>query len=149
MPRVYTIGEAAEALGMPASTIRFYDKNGLLPDLSRSQGGTRVFTDEDLEWARFVERLKQSGMPIREMRDFVELFRQGDETVSERRRILHERREALTSQMSELQDALDLITYKCWFYDVAEAGGGMEAARSVADEDMPPEMLALKRKCGL
>lgn len=101
MEKVYTIGEAAAALGMPASTIRYYDKNGLFPDMARSQGGIRVFTEDDLEWARFIERLKVSGMPIREIKRYIDLYREGDSTIEERRRIVNERREAILSQMED------------------------------------------------
>ena len=68
MDRTYTIGDAADKLGMPASTIRFYEKNGLIPNQQRSSGGRRLFDEDDLEWMRFVERLKVSGMPIKEIR---------------------------------------------------------------------------------
>lgn len=57
MEKIYTIGEASEELGMPASTLRYYDKRGLFPDVARSRGGMRVYTEDDLEWARFIERL--------------------------------------------------------------------------------------------
>lgn len=60
---LYTIGSAAAELGMPASTIRFYEKNGLIPNQRRSSDGRRLFDEDDLEWMRFVERLKVSGMP--------------------------------------------------------------------------------------
>ena len=101
MEKVYTIGEAAAVLGMPASTIRYYDKNGLFPDMARRQGGIRVFTEDDLEWARFIERLKVSGMPIREIKRYIDLYREGDSTIEERRRIVNERREAILRQMEE------------------------------------------------
>ena len=110
MEKIYTIGEAAAELGMPASTIRFYDKNGLFPDVARSQGGIRVFTEDDLEWARFIERLKVSGMPIKEIRAYIDLYRQGDSTIAERRRIVEERRKAILEQLEDLKLALDFIT---------------------------------------
>ena len=73
MDKLYTIGDAAAELGMPASTIRFYEKNGLIPNQQRSSDGRRLFDEDDLEWMRFVERLKVSGMPIKEIRDYIKL----------------------------------------------------------------------------
>ena len=67
MEKLYTIGDAAAELGMPASTIRFYEKNGLIPNQQRSSDGRRLFDEDDLEWMRFVERLKVSGIFRRPM----------------------------------------------------------------------------------
>ena len=74
MDRLYTIGEAAEELGMPATTIRFYDKNGLIPNVSRTGGGVRLFDEGGLGWMRFVERLTVSGMPRKEIREYTQHY---------------------------------------------------------------------------
>ena len=147
MERVYTIGEAAAELGMPASTIRYYDKNGLFPDMSRSQGGIRVFTEDDLEWARFVERLKVSGMPIREIKEYIDLYRRGDATIAERLRIVRERREKILRQMEDLRLSLDFMTYKCWFYEVAAESGTCDTPRSMPSDELPEEIRRIKQEC--
>ena len=147
MDKIYTIGEAAAELGMPASTIRFYDKNGLFPDVARSQGGIRVFTEDDLEWARFIERLKVSGMPIKEIREYIELYRQGDSTIEERRRIVNERREAIKEQLDDLKLALDFITYKCWYYEVAAESGTCETPKNMPLDELPDDIRRIKAKC--
>ena len=90
MGRLYTIGEASEELGMPASTIRFYERNGLIPNMRRTDGGIRQFDEDDLEWMRFVERLKVSGMPIKEIREYIKLYLEGDSTIEARRRIVYD-----------------------------------------------------------
>ena len=94
MDKLYTISGAAAELGMPASTIRFYEKNGLIPNQRRSSDGRRLFDEDDLEWMRFVERLKVSGMPIKEIREYIGLYLEGDSTIEARRRIVYERRKA-------------------------------------------------------
>lgn len=71
MSKLYTIGDASRVLGMPASTIRFYDKNGLLPHMGRTESGIRMFTEDDLEWVRFIERRKTSGMPLKEIKRYI------------------------------------------------------------------------------
>jgi DNA-binding transcriptional MerR regulator len=147
LERVYTIGEAAAELGMPASTIRYYDKNGLFPDMSRSQGGIRVFTEDDLEWARFVERLKVSGMPIREIKEYIDLYRRGNATIAERLRIVRERREKILRQMEDLRLSLDFMTYKCWFYEVAAESGTCDTPRNMPSDELPEEIRRIKQEC--
>ena len=70
----YTIGETAELLGVPASTMRYYDKEGLLPELSRGAGGRRAFEDKDLEALKVIDCLKQSGLHISEIRQFMQWY---------------------------------------------------------------------------
>lgn len=132
---------------MPASTIRYYDKNGLFPDMSRSQGDIRVFTEDDLEWARFVERLKVSGMPIREIKEYIDLYRRGDATIAERLRIVRERREKILRQMEDLRLSLDFMTYKCWFYEVAAESGTCDTPRNMPSDELPEEIRRIKQEC--
>lgn len=91
MDKLYTINDASAELGMPASTIRFHEKNGLIPNQRRPSDGRRLFDEDDLEWMRFVERLKVSGMPIKEIREYIGLYLEGDSTIEARRRIVYER----------------------------------------------------------
>ena len=69
-------------MGVPASTIRYYDKEGLLPFVGRSSGGIRVFTEKDFEWLRIIECLKKTGMSLKDIREYIELAMQGDETIA-------------------------------------------------------------------
>ena len=147
MGRLYTIGDAAVALGMPASTIRFYDKNGLIPHMSRSENGIRVFNEDDLEWMRFIERLKVSGMPIREIREYIDLTLRGDSTIEERRRIVYERKAAIEEQLRELELAHEFLVYKCWFYDVASESGTTETPQNMPEDQIPEEIRRIKEKC--
>ena len=65
---VYTIGEMAKMLGVPASTLRYYDKEGLLPFVARSSGGIRQFRENDIEWLRVIGYMKKAGMSIKDIR---------------------------------------------------------------------------------
>ena len=147
MGKLYTIGDAAAELDMPASTIRFYEKNGLIPNQQRTSDGRRLFDEDDLEWMRFVERLKVSGMPIKEIREYIQLYLQGDATIEERRRIVYERRDAIDEQLAQLKLARDFIDYKCWFYDVARESGTCDTPRTMPDEDLPDRIRRIKAKC--
>ena len=146
MSGLYTIGDAAAKLGMPASTIRFYEKNGLIPNQQRSSDGRRLFSEDDLEWMRFVERLKVSGMPIKEIREYIRLYMEGDSTIEERRRIVYERREAIDKQLEELQLARDFIEYKCWYYDVASESGTCSPPRETPFDELPENIQRIKAK---
>ena len=147
MDKLYTIGDAAAELGMPASTIRFYEKNGLIPNQQRSSDGRRLFDEDDLEWMRFVERLKVSGMPIKEIREYIRLYMEGDSTIEERRRIVYERRAAIDAQLEELQLARDFIDYKCWYYDVARESGTCDTPKNMPYDELPDNIKRIKAKC--
>ena len=147
MGRLYTIGEASEELGMPASTIRFYERNGLIPNMRRTDGGIRQFDEDDLEWMRFVERLKVSGMPIKEIREYIKLYLEGDSTIEARRRIVYDRRDAIDAQIEQLRQARDFIHYKCWFYDVAAESGTCDTPRGMPAEELPEDIRRIKRRC--
>lgn len=147
MARDLSIGEAAAELGMTPSALRYYDRQGLLPGVSRTSGGTRRFTEDDLEWVRYVERLKLSGMPIKEVRRYVELYEQGDATIGQRRAIVEARRARVEDQLEEARRTLDFITYKCWYYEVAEAAGTCDAPRDMPWEELPPDIRRIKQQC--
>ncbi|MDO4899210.1 MerR family transcriptional regulator [Actinomyces sp.] len=147
--RTYTIGEAARETGLTTSALRFYDREGLIPGVARTGGGTRRFTEDDLEWVRYVERLKMSGMPIKEIREYVRLYFEGDSTIEARRRMVQARRREVLRQLEELQTTLDFIDYKCWFYEVAAAAGSCDAPRTMPLEQLPPRIRRIKESCGI
>ena len=146
---LYTIGDAAKKLGVASSALRYYDKEGLLPHMERSSGGTRMFTDDDLEWFHFIEKLKRSGMPIKEIKHYVDLYLEGDSTIEERRELVYARRDAVERELAELQDTFDFITYKCWYYDEAVKAGSTDVPHNMPLEDMPPKIREIKERCGI
>ena len=146
---LYTIGEAASKVGIPASALRYYDKEGLLPHVKRSSGGVRVFGEEDFEWIRFIERLKASGMPIKEIKRYVDLQQQGDATIAERRELVYARKAAVEEQMAKLQQSLDFLTYKCWYYDRALECGTTQVPHDMSLDEMPPDIREIKMRCGV
>ena len=77
----YTVGEMARRMGVPASTIRYYDKEGLLPFVGRSSGGIRMFQESDFEWLQVIGCMKKAGMSIRDIRQYIELALRGDDTI--------------------------------------------------------------------
>lgn len=126
---MYSIKEISEMLGLPASTIRYYDKQGLLPFIERSEGGYRRFSEEDLGLLKMIECLKKTGMPIREILQFTRWLQQGDASLRERYEMFLERRKAVEKQIEQLQETLKVIDYKCWYYETA-LKAGTEAVHS-------------------
>jgi len=118
---VYSTGEMARLTGVSIPTLRYYERIGLLDPVQRAANGHREYGDKDLLRVGFLKRLRATGMPIREMLDYVELFRQGDSTLSERRETLEAHREAVVAQMAELQATLDLLDTKIERYRAQEA----------------------------
>ena len=142
----YTIGEAAEKLGIPASTLRYYDKEGLLPFVDRSAGGIRMFTEEDFSWLRLIGYLKTAGMPIREIRRYIEYYLAGNETIAARRDMFYAQREAINAQVDAIKKAQDLILFKCWLYETAAKLGSLEAVSALDESAIPPEIREIRSR---
>ena len=122
----YTISEAAEKTGLPPSTIRYYDKEGLLPNIKR-KNGIRVFEDQDLRLMGLLTCLKNTGMPIKRIRDYVELTSKGDDTLQERYEIIKAQRQFVLDQIEQLQYYLEELDFKDWYYNKALAAGSESA----------------------
>lgn len=120
---MYTIKEAAEKMNLPASTIRYYDKQGLLPFVERSESGYRSFSEADIGMLNMIECLKRTGMPIKEIKQFCQWVQQGDASLQQRYDMFQERRKAVQEQMEQLKKTMEVIEYKCWYYETALAAG--------------------------
>lgn len=119
----YTIKQAAEKMGVSVPTLRYYDKEGLLPFVERKPNGTRVFKNEDFKWLDIITCMKSSGLSIKDIRKYIDLCQTGDSTLNERMEIFLGRKEAVQKQMKELNKVMETIDHKLWYYDTAiEAG---------------------------
>ena len=143
---IYTVGEMAKRLDVPASTLRFYDKEGLLPFVERSPGGIRMFQDTDLEWLQIIGCMKKAGMSIRDIRQYIELAQQGDDTIELRLAMFRRQHEVLLGQLAELQHTLETVEYKCWFYEAAQAAGSVDAVKDLPDEDLPERFRPIRQE---
>jgi len=113
-----SIAEAADATGVSAHTLRYYERAGLmLHPVDRASSSHRRYSDADLAWIRFLARLRWTGMPIATMRRYTELVREGDTTIAERRRLLVEHREVVRHQLDEVTVSLAAIDHKIDIYD--------------------------------
>lgn len=143
---VYTVGEMAKMLGVSASTLRYYDKEGLLPFVERSSGGIRMFRDSDIEWLQVIGCMKKAGMSIRDIKQYIEMALQGDETIGLRLDMFRRQREALKAQMEELRHAMEMVEYKCWYYETAKAAGTTEAPQNMALSDVPERFREIRQE---
>ena len=115
--------------------------------MTRTGGGTRRFTEDDLEWIRDIGRLQTAGMPIKEIKEYARLYVEGDSTIEARRRIIEARRQEVLRELENLRTTLDFIDYKCWFYEVASAAGSCEVPRTMAPEDLPERIRRIREVC--
>ena len=136
---MYTIGQISEMFHIPISTLRYYDKEGLFPDIQR-RSGIRIFSDREVEKLRMIECLKKTGMEIRDIREFMLWCQQGAETYEKRRDMLLRQKKAVEAEMERMSQVLDMIRYKCWYYDQAIQDGNEERLHSITLEDMPEDI---------
>lgn len=141
---VYTVGEMAKLLNIGPSALRFYDREGLLPFVQRSENGVRVFNDKDFRWLKLITCLKSAGMSLKEIRHYIELAMEGDDTVDDRLQMFAEQREKLMAQMKELQQTLDIVEYKCWYYQTAKETGSEEIPQNMTDEEIPEHFRSVR-----
>lgn len=119
----YSIGEVAKMLNLSVPTLRYYDKEGLLPLLERTDKGIRKFKEVDIENLKIVECLKASGMPIKDIKVFINWCGEGDSTLKQRYEMFLERKAAIDKQIEELEKVKETINYKCWYYKTALDAG--------------------------
>lgn len=111
-----TIQEAAEATGLSAHTLRYYERIGLIHPIDREENTRRRYTAEDIGWIDFLTKLRATGMSIRDMQKYAELQRQGDETLPRRLEMLKVLRDQVENRIDELHDYLKLVNYKIEVY---------------------------------
>ena len=142
----YTVGEMAKRLGVPASTLRYYDKEGLLPFVERSSGGIRMFQDSDFEWLQVIGCMKKAGMSIKDIRRYIEMALQGDDTIDLRLEMFRHQREVLQKQMAELQHTMEMVEYKCWYYETAKVRGTTRIPQSMEESEIPEQFRRIRQE---
>ncbi len=134
----YSIQQAAKKLGLTASALRYYDKEGLLPTLKRTESGIRTFSDTDLDWLGLICCLKNSGMPILEIKQFMNLCLRGEDTCDERKEVLEKHKSEILKQMEVLKNSLNIVNYKIDHYKeigifhIDQENGGVPCDKSAS-----------------
>ncbi len=143
---VYTIGEMAKRLGIAPSTLRYYDQEGLLPFVERSSNGIRVFKDADYEWLQIIECLKKTGMQLKDIKKFIHMAMQGDETIDSRLQLIIKQQESVKQQILTLQQTLETLNFKRWYYETAQAAGTTEVPRNMTLEELPEPFREVRKR---
>lgn len=121
--KTFSISEVAKEFDLTVYTLRYYDKEGLMPFVERTPSGTRLFKETDISALKIVECLKASGMPIKEIKNFIDWCSDGDSTLQQRYDMFVERKATVEAQMEELKKTMEIIEHKCFYYKTAlEAG---------------------------
>ncbi|TWT08236.1 MerR family transcriptional regulator [Planococcus sp. CPCC 101016] len=121
--KTFSIGEVAKELNLTAYTLRYYDKEGLMPFIERTASGTRLFKESDISALKIIECLKSSGMPIKEIKNFIDWCSEGDSTLQQRYDMFMERKAIVKAQMAELKKTMEIIEHKCFYYKSALDAG--------------------------
>lgn len=136
---MYTIGQVSEMFGLPISTLRYYDKQGLFPEIKRVSG-IRKFGDKEIETLRIIECLKKSGLEIKDIKQFIAWCIEGSSTYPQRKELFEKQRKTVESEIENMNRVLDMLKFKCWYYEQAIKNGGEEQIKKLLPDRLPDEI---------
>ncbi len=111
------IAEVSEHYGLSADTLRYYERIGLIPPVTRNDSGMRDYSDLDVRRVEFIKCMRSAGLPVEVLIDYMALVQRGDRTVEARKEILIEQRNLLMARIQEMQKTLDLLNHKIEVYE--------------------------------
>ncbi len=141
---MYTIGQVSQMFGLPVSTLRYYDNQGLFPFLKR-EGGVRQFSDREIEALRVIECLKKSGLEIKDIRRFMDWCAQGTSTYSNRYKLIQEQKKRTEKEIGQLKKVLAMLNFKCWYYEQALKDGSEDKVKEMIQKGLPEEIREVYR----
>lgn len=141
----FTIGEVAKKMKVAPSTLRYYDKEGLLPFVQRTENGMRFFTEKDFEILSVIHCLKQTGISIKDIKRFIDMIGEGDKSINDRLELFKTEKESVEKQIQELQKTLEILEYKCWYYEVSKKDGTTAYVDQMALDEMPKKYAKIKQ----
>lgn len=116
---MFTMKEACEQTGLSYETLKFYCNQGLVPNVKRDKNNRRIFNEKDIAWIQSLNCLKNCGMSLSEMKQYINLCIVGKSTIPERKKILKQKQDVLRTQMKQIQESIDYINWKqSFYYDV-------------------------------
>lgn len=118
-----TIKEISEQLGVSQDTLRYYEKVGMISPVTRTKGGIRDYQEDDIAWVKLATCMRNAGLPVKVMIDYLNLYKQGDSTIQVRCDLLKEQREKLLEQRKQIEETLERLNYKIARYEVAVETG--------------------------
>lgn len=139
---MYTIGQVSDMFRLPVSTLRYYDKEGLFPGMARSSG-IRKFGEKETEALRVIECLKKSGMEIKDIKQFMEWCSQGSSTFPQRKELFLRQKDAVEKEIRRMEKVLDMLRFKCWYYDQAIKDGHEDRLSEMLPDNLPEDIQAM------
>lgn len=136
---MYSIGQVSEMFGLPNSTLRYYDRQGLFPGMER-KSGIRQFSENELEALRVIECLKMSGLEIRDIRQFMDWCVEGPSTYPQRRALFIRQKETVEAKIARMNRILDMLRFKCWYYGQAIQDGNEDRLRRLLPDHLPEDI---------
>lgn len=119
---MFSMKQACEKTQLPYETLKFYCNQGLVPNVKRDKNNRRIFDERDIAWINSLNCLKNCGMTISEMKEYIQLCLAGESSIPERKQILDVKRNSLIEQLKQIQDCIDYIDWKQGFYDDVLSG---------------------------
>ena len=137
----YTVKQMAEKMGLTTYAVRYYDNAGLIPEVGRSSGNSRLFSDYNLAWLKIVHCLRSTGLPITEVRRYIQMCQEGDSTIPERAAIIAAQGKSLRAQLDELNSQMEILEYKKHYYEALLAGKSRDKCNpaNLQEPDISPE----------
>lgn len=136
---MYTIGQVSKMFGLPVSTLRYYDKQGLFPGMERISG-IRKFSEKELEALRVIECLKRSGLEIKDIKQFMDWCVEGPATYPQRKALFEKQRAIVEAEIEHMNQVLDMIRFKCWYYDQAIQDGSEDRVHQLLPDGLPEDI---------
>lgn len=133
---MYTIGQVSELFDLPVSTLRYYDKQGLFPEMTRVSG-IRKFSDTELEALSVIECLKKSGLEIRDIKQFMDWCVEGAATYPQRKELFEKQKASLEAEIERMNQVLDMLRFKCWYYEQAIRDGNEDRLKAMIPDGLP------------
>lgn len=118
-----TIKEVSKKYGISQDTLRYYERVGLIPPVTRTAGGVRSYQQEDLAWVELAQCMRSAGLTVEALLEYVRLFQAGDETIPARLQLLQEQRAYLAEQKKQIERAMERLDYKISRYALAVKTG--------------------------
>ena len=133
---MYSIGQVSAMTNLPISTLRYYDKEGFFPNLEK-QSGIRRFSQAELDAIRMIECLKRSGLEIKDIRQFMDWCVEGPSTYPQRKALFEERKAHMEAEIAHMNRALDMLKFKCWYYEQAIQDGSEDRLKALIPDHLP------------
>ena len=112
-----TIAEVSKKVNLSADTLRYYERIGLIPEVNRTESGIRNYTEEDLGWIEFSKCMRNAGMSIEALIEYIKLYKKGDATLEARKQLLISQKDAIKERLEEIQNTFERINYKIKNYE--------------------------------